>query len=421
MSYTPGNRKGLFYGWIIVAVCFVVTCITYGAGYSFGVYLIPFRESFGWSSAAVSGAYSLCLFMYTGFATLAGWGVDKYGPKQTTLLGGVILGTGLYLTSQVNAMWQLYATYGLIGIGMSCFYTPLMTTVSRWFVRRRGLALGVFSTGIGVGPLIMAPVITYIISTSGWRFSYIVMAIASAVIIVTSLLLKRSPEQAGELPDGELPDVHMPVSEKQATLESGQFSLKEAVSTKLFWMLAGMFFMIGLGLQMVVAHIVACSVSRGVPPMTAAAVFSAMNGASIVGRLVMGVASDRMGRKKGIALCLFIEGIMILWLIGASSTWMLFLFGVLFGFAWGGHTPQIPALIGETLGLQNMGKILGAASFFWGIGAALGPVLAGYMLDTTGSYTSAFIVGATGMLSAAVINVALKKPRRSKYKSNPPV
>ena len=417
-SNTAIKRSGgLFYGWIIVAACFFVATITYGAGLSFGVFLTPLRESFSETSAAVSGAYSLCMFLYAGFGLFVGWGVDKYGPKITTMFGGLLLGLGLLLTSQVNTMWQLYMTYGLIGIGMSPAYTPFMTTVSRWFAKRRGLALGIMTTGIGAGPLIIAPLASYLISTGGWRFSYLVIGSFAGLIIAAALLLKRSPDEIGGFPNGETYNANIPQPKtkvSKVTSESSGFSLKEAISTKAFWLLGSISLMVGIGLQMVLAHIVAYSEAKGISPMTAATVLSTISGASIAGRIIMGMTSDRIGRKKALVICVFTEGIMIFWLIGASSAWMLFVFGAIFGFCYGGHVPQFPALTAETLGLGHMGAILGAISIFWGARAALGPVLAGYILDTTGSYSSAFIVGVVAMFLAAAITFLLKMPETKK-------
>ena len=416
-STTIKRSRGLFYGWIIVTAGFLVSIITYGGGFSFGVFLTPFRESFGWTSAAVSVAYSLSMFFYAGLAIFAGWGVDKYGPKKITMLGGLLLGLGLLLTSRVNTLWQLYVAYGLIGTGMCPAYTPLMTTVSRWFVKRRGLALGVFSTGIGVGPLIAAPLASYLISTSGWRFAYLVLGSAAGLIIAAALLLKRSPEEIGELPYGETYNANIPppkTKESKVTSEFSEFSLKEALNTKAFWLLASIFLMVGMGMQMVLAHVVAYSMGRGMSPITAATMLSIISGASIAGRVIMGLVSDRIGRKKAFAICVFTEGVMIFWLIGASNAWMLFTFGAIWGFSYGGHSPQFPALIGETFGLRYMGAILGAATFFWGVGSALGPVVAGHILDITGSYSNAFIIGGVVTSLAAAVSFLLKRPEREK-------
>lgn len=143
--------------WIIVAASFLVVTITHGTGFSFGVFVNPFRESFEATSAAVSGIYSVMLWVFAFCGIAAGWAVDRYGPRITIRAGALILGSGLLLTSFTNTLWQLYITCGLIGVGLSSSYVPTMTTISRSFTERRGLALGINSAGVGFGPLIMAP------------------------------------------------------------------------------------------------------------------------------------------------------------------------------------------------------------------------------------------------------------------------
>ncbi|MFC1870506.1 MFS transporter [Chloroflexota bacterium] len=407
------KRSGrLFYGWIIVAASFLVITIAYGAVFTFGVFLTPLREYFGATTAVISGAYSLAMISYSSFGILTGWVVDKYGPKLTTLLGGLLTGLALLAGSQVNAIWQLYVSYALLGAGMSAGYTPLMPTISRWFTKRRGLAMGIISSGVGVGPLIMAPLASYLIATNGWRFAYLVMASAAIIIIAASFLMKRSPEEIGELPDGRVRNGGITQTKPEAnkvTAQIGGLSLKEAIGTKSFWLLAFMYLMVGIGILMILGHVAAYSQGKGLSPIAAAAVLSTITGSSIAGRLVLGVISDRIGRKKALAFCLCGEGVMIFYLIGASSPWMFFLFGAIYGFCYGGHVPQLPALIGETLGLAHMGVLLGAVAFLWGVGGVIGPVLAGRIVDITGSYSGAFIAGAIAMFLAALAVSLVRK------------
>jgi MFS family permease len=409
------ETKGFYYGWVVLAACFFVTAVTFGSAFSFGVFLTPFRESFGWTSAAVSIAYSVSLFLYTGLSALAGWSVDRYGPRVTSTLGGLFLGAGLLLTSQVSALWQLYATYGLIGIGMSAAYAPLMTTASRWFTRRRGLALGIVSAGIGTGPLIMAPFASYFVSEYGWRFAFYVMGGAAVLIIPAALLLRRSPPGVAGLPNGEVRSTGIAQSRTNVSdglSESSDFSLREALGTQSFLLLASMFLTVGIGLQIVMAHTVAYSEVRGMSPMMAAGVLSTLTGASIAGRIISGIVSDRFGGKKTFAACTLVEGSMLLWLMIASNAWMLLAFAVVFGIAYGGHTTQFPALTGDIFGVSRMGAILGAVVFFWGVGGALGAILAGHIFDSTGSYSLAFAIGAVAMFIAAAAGVSLKTPKK---------
>ncbi|MFH0913984.1 MAG: MFS transporter [Chloroflexota bacterium] len=396
--------RGFYYGWLVLVAAFFITALTFASGFSFGVFLTPFRESLGASSAAVSGAYSLCTFIYTGLAPFTGWGVDRYGPRATAFLGGLFMVAGLLLTRQVQSLWQLYATYALIGVGMSAAYTPLMTTVSRWFTRRRGLAVGIVSAGIGAGPLIMAPLARYLTEIQGWRFAFLVMGLAAALIVPLAFLLRRSPPKEVSAPNSP--------PERRQVSYSPDFSLREAVGTRAFWLFALMYFLVGVGLQMVNAHIVTYSEVKGISPLAAAAVLSTISGSSIIGKVSTGIISDRMGRRRVLTTSVLLEGLMILGMVGAPGAFPLFAAAVFFGFGYGGHSTSFPAIIGEMLGLTNMGAILGAAVFFWGIGGAIGPTLAGRIFDLTGDYAYAFAIGAGAMLGAVVASLFLKTPRK---------
>ena len=148
--------------------------------------------------------------------------------------------------------------------------------------------------------------------------------------------------------------------------------------------------------------------------MTAAAVLSTATGASMAGRIVMGFVSDWIGRRRAFIICTFLEGLMLVWLIATSSTWSLFIFGIFFGFFYGGHAPQLPALIGESLGFEKMGEILGVINLFWGVGSAVGPFVAGYMFDAMGSYKVGFMLAAAFIFSASGIGFLLKASKRNR-------
>ena len=165
---TKYNKQNI-YPWIIVGASVVVAAIVYGIVFSFGVFVTPLREHFNASAASISTAYAVTMFVFSGFGVVAGWVVDRYGPRITTILGGIILGSALLFASQVQTIGQLYIAYGLIGVALSSAHSPMMTTVSRWFPERRGLALGILSAGVGGGPLVIAPLAAYLIQSGGWR------------------------------------------------------------------------------------------------------------------------------------------------------------------------------------------------------------------------------------------------------------
>ena len=194
----------LFFGWVVVAAAFCVALVAYGVQYSFGIFLKPLSGDFGWSRVLVSGAVSLFMFSRGALAILTGWATDKYGPTKTVAVGGFFLGLGLILTSQINSAWQLYLFYGLmVGFGLSIAFAPLVATASRWFVSKRGLAIGVVTAGIGMGTVVMSPLARYLISVYEWQLSYVIIGLMAWVIVIpAALFLRRSPEEKGLLPQG---------------------------------------------------------------------------------------------------------------------------------------------------------------------------------------------------------------------------
>lgn len=408
-TVTGKENDRFAYKWVILVSCFFVTILGYGTGYTFGVYLNPLREAFHASAAVISGAYSVCLIFYSGMASVSGWSVDKYGPRNTIMAGGFILSFGLLLTSRVNAVWQLYLTYVLIGIGLSIVYSPVMATVSRWFDKRRGLILGLVSTGAGIGPVIVAPLVRHFISLYDWHFAYIASGAAAGFIIPAAFLLRSNPTISQEIS----PSRKSTAGARTVSSEHHEYSLKEAIHTRTFWLLGIMFMIVGLGDQVLFAHIPAYGETRGLTPMQAATLISMIMGGGIVGRISSGGISDIIGRKKTLRICLFIEGTMILAIAVAPNTWTLFLFTALFGIGYGGHAPQFPALIGELFGLSHMGAILGAETFFWGVGGAIGPYVAGYIFDVTGRYLIALTLSSTGVLLVASTIFLIKSPQKN--------
>ena len=409
------------YGWVVVMASFFVTIMAYGGAYSFGVFLKPLREDFGWTSATTSGAFSLLLLSYSSLGILSGWAVDKLGPRITVGFGGLFIGLGLLLTSQINSLWQIYMTYGLlIGSGMSTAYSPLLTTISRWFTRWRGLALGIVTAGAGVGSFVIPPFASHLISTYGWRSSYLVMGSAvGGIIIIAALFLRKNPSRIGRVFNKQAPpekvgkDNTMEGIRKNHTISKAtDFSFRGALNTKTFWLLSLMNLMVGFGLQMMMVHVIPyAQESLKLSPMIAATVLSTIGAFSIAGKLIMGAASGRIGAKRALAISTSIEGAMIIGMMSSSNAWMLYRFASIFGFGYGGHVPQFPALTGDFFGLNRMGIILGAGSIFYGMGGAFGTFLAGFIFDATGSYTNAFTLGGMAMFLTAISTFFLKRPK----------
>jgi MFS family permease len=406
---TKNKEPGFFYGYIVVASAFLIMVITWGTSYTFGVFFKPLLEEFGWTRAMTSGAFSLSLIFLSLFSVVAGRLTDKFGPRIVVTVCGFLLGAGYLLVSQVSTIWQLYLFYGvIIGMGMSSAFVPLVSTVARWFVKRRGMMTGIAASGLGVGTLIMPPIANWLISSYGWRISYMVVGVTSLILIVlTAQLLRRDPGQIGQSPYGE------------AELKGGGysqpvgFSLQGAIHTRQFWMLGLAILSFGLSLGTVVVHIVPHAIELGVSTARATVILAVVGGLSTVGRLVMGGTGDRIGNRLSLTICYILISISLFWLLAAKELWTLYLFAVIFGFGYGGISALLSLIVSELFGLSSHGAILGVITIFVESGSAIGPVLAGHIFDVTGKYQPAFLV--FSVISVIGIMLAwLLKPTREK-------
>ena len=297
-------------------------------------------------------------------------------------------------------------------MGTGATYIVVMSTTSRWFDKKRGLALGIVGSGTGLGTLLVAPFATYLISSLGWRVAYIIMGlIAWVVVIPLSRLLKKSPVEIEALPDGVKSDSGgrgIGESSRQSNTRSIELTLSQAFRTGNFWFLGAIWLLYAFCYLMLVTHLVPHATDIGIPVMEAAGILSLIGGSNVVGRLLMGRVSDSIGRKATAITCaLLVVGAMIL-LIRSQDLWMLYLFGIVCGFSFGGLDPAITALIGDIFGLRSIGIIMGTLNVAWGIGSAIGPAAGGFVFDIRESYFVAFLAGALAMLLVAML-VALTR------------
>jgi MFS family permease len=379
-----------------------------GLMYSYGVFFKYLVADFGWTRAATSGVHSLFMVVHGGLAVGSGWLVDRIGPAKVMAGCAFIAGVGLALTSQVGALWQLYVTYGIIfGIGQSAGYITTTATTARWFIKRRGLALGIVTSGAGLGVLIIAPLAARLIDAFGWSMAYLVLAAATWTIVIPSaLLLRRDPAEKGLKPYG--------LDEATRALDSGQknevdagergMAVEAAARYKQLWVLFSIYFLFNFCLQMVMVHLVNFATDMGIASLIAATFISIIGIGSFIGRLGMGTASDRIGADNALLICCIIMLSTLVLIIFAQELWMFYLFAIVFGFAYGGEVPQMPVLVGRFFGLRNVAVLVGVI-------VAIGAWVGGQVFDVTQSYQPAFTIAAVAGFFAIALTLMLKKFR----------
>ncbi len=395
------NRESkFFYGYIIAIGSFFIMLLLHGINYSFGVFFKPLLAEFSWTRAATSGAYSLSMMLAGFLVIIMGRLTDRFGPRLAITACGFFLGLGCLLMSQIGAIWQLYLFYGvIIGIGMSGSWVPLVSTVARWFVKRRGLMTGVASAGIGAGIMIMPPLATWLISNYDWRTSYTILGIiALEFIILAAQFLKRDPGQVGQLPYGE-----NEVKEQGLSLEARELSFREAIRTRQLGTLFAIYFSYGFWLNSIMVHAVPHATDLGISATSAANILAIIGGGSIGGKMIMGSAGDRIGNMKAFIVSFILVSVALFWLLVAKEVWMLYLFAIVFAFGYAGVATLGSPIVAELFGLGSHGAILGAIVFVYTIGGAVGPIVTGLIFDIIGSYQVAFLACA----ALAVIGLVL--------------
>ncbi len=391
---------------MVTGAGFLIAVVGLGTRYSFGVFFKSIETEFALTRGATSGVFSIYMLLCCVFAVLGGWALDRYGPKVVVFLMGSFTGLSLLLTSQANSAWQLLISYGLLlSLGTGAIYAVVNSTASRWFDKKRGFVLGITTSGGGFGAIVMAPFATYLISNFGWRTAFIVMGlIAWLVISSMCLILKKDPGDMGLLPDGVKSEAAQPgPQKKEGKAQLTGPSLLQASRTSNFWFLGLIWLLLSLDVHLVFVHVVPYAVDMGNSLMDAAIILALIGGTTIPGRLLVGRASDTIGRKAPAIACAVLQVGALLWLMWAQELWMLYVFAIAFGFLWGGLGVLTTALIGDVFGMRSIGAIMGMMSAGWALGAASGPAIGGYIFDVSGTYFMAFAAGAVAILIAALL------------------
>jgi MFS family permease len=415
LNTSPDNlvakKPGFFYGWVVaVAGCFI-SLATLGTRYCFGIFFKSFEYEFELSRTATSAIFSTYMVLAGVIAVLGGWAVDKYGPRVAIFIMGVFVGLSFLLTSQATALWHLFISYSLLlALGTGAAYATVNSTVSKWFDRKRGLAVGISSSGGGAGVVVVVPFATYLVNVFEWRMAAIILGLTVCLMIaVLSFLMKRDPREIGLLPDGLKHGAAEagPTGKKPAHSPTG-LSLSETIKTRSFWFLWFIWILSSVSVHMILTHTVPHAIDLGISTVNAATVLSVVGVASIAARIITGRISDTISRKALAIGCALLQFGALIWLIWIKDLWMFYVFAAAFGFSWGGLSNQVTVSLGDIFGMRAIATIMGLMSAGWTIGAAIGPTVGGMAFDMSGSYAAAFAISAAGLLLCALLATLVK-------------
>jgi MFS family permease len=407
------KQNRFFYGWIIVASCTLIMAVQWGIQYSFSIFFKPLATDFGWTRAATAGVYSAYMISAGVSSIPLGWLADRFGPVKIASASGLMMGLGLILASRITDLWHLYLTFGILtGIGAGGTFAIGMGVVTRWFVKRRGFALGIVTAGIGLGTFLMSPLVERLITAYGWSQAYFIIGVGSLIILGgSSLLLRRDPESVGLLPYGveKVTDNKQNNNVAVVDVQDVGTSISNALRSSPLWMMMFLVFAFNCALQMVMVHLANYTTDQGFSPLSAAIIISVIGAGSSLGRIGMGTVSDRIGSGNSLIICCLGVTSGLVWLMFSKELWMLYVFAIFFSFAYGGEVPQIPLTVARFFGLKSVTALVGITSATARLGGALGSWIGGEVFDIRHSYILAFIIAAVCGFLALLTALMLKR------------
>ena len=408
------RARGVFFGWWIVGAAIVFQTLQTGLlQQAYGTYAVVLHDEFGWSTTTLSLVYALQSVLTGVLGPVQGWLIDRFSPRSVMRIGALIFGFGFIALSRIDSFagFCIIILITSFGATLAGFMT-VTTVVVNWFQRRRALAMALTQIGLSIAGLI-APIIAWSLTSNGWRTT----AVASGVIILLvnlplARVLHRTPEEVGQLPDGD-----RPLTDRQerdsapSTAIQPEFTARQAIRTRAFW-----FISIGHALALfvvtaVTVHLVLHLVDDlGYTVGQAANVIALMTGIMIFGRFAGGILGDRFEKRYLAAAAMFGHAFGLIMLAYANSFWMVLLFALAHGMAWGIRGPLMQAMRADYFGRASFAKVMGFSSTIIMTGTVGGPLIAGVMADHFGNYTAGFTLLASFAVIGSIFFLFAKPP-----------
>ena len=386
------------YRWAIVALGGLMGCVAIGAMFSLAVFLAPMSAATDWSRAGISMAMTIN-FLVLAFGSF-GWGAasDRWGARVVTLCGAVLLGLALTLASRAESLREFQLVYGiLVGLAASAFFAPMIATVTGWFETQRNLAVSLVSAGMGMAPLTISPLASWLITHYGWRSAMFYVGVMAWVLLIpASLFVRRPPE---------------PVNANPAQpARADKSEVGKALTSPQFLVLGFTFMLCCAAHSGPIFHVVSYAMFCGLGSMAAVSVYSVEGLAGLGGRILIGLLADRFGAKRVLIATLAAQSLAIAAYLKVNELSEFYTLAVIFGVAYGGGMPLYASLARDYFGQHIMGTVFGAATMLSALGMSIGPWFGGWVFDSFHNYAWLYIASASVAVGAVLMATMFPKP-----------
>ena len=416
---SSSGKRGIYYGWYIVAAVFFVALVSTGARSAMGNFIVPMSDEFGWNRTTISLA-GVMGALVNGFSQpFLGRLFDMTGGRRVILCGIVVIGISTALLSLTFHILFLVFMFGIVAsiASSASGLNNAGALLARWFRRRRATVMGISSAGASMGGLLLVPFAMYLLNATSWRFTWVVLGLAILLLAfpVAYMFLKENPADMGLQPDGDdappTDSQGAPVTRPSGPLEAQKWS--QSFRSMPIWQMSAAYFVCGATTFLLSFHFVPFALDRGVEPNTAATVFGVMLGLNVFGSVGSGMLSDRFGRKNLLGLVYFLRGcgyMLLLFVPGDAALWM---FAVVAGFSWFATPTLTTSLTADIYGLRVLGTVAGVSFLFHQLGGAASVLLAGVLYDIYGSYQVPFFIAGALLFPAAIASATIKEKKYS--------
>ncbi|MCI0345557.1 MAG: MFS transporter [Chloroflexi bacterium] len=404
------RSNGLFYGWVIVGVSAIAMLVTAGVRIAPGAFLLDMEADTGWSVGVLSLAAAVGLVVFGLTGPVSGAMISRFGVRKVTVASLLITAVAMATSSLVTEAWQLALLFGLLsGVGTGLIASVLAATVAtRWFVRHRGLVIGLLGASTSAGQLLFFPALTLLATGAGWRLASVATAVVCLVVAIPVLIwLRNTPEDVGQRPLGAAAgEVSIPTSADPGIM-------RRAIRSSDFWLLAGTFFVCGATSNGLVGqHFIVHAADHGFSPGTASGALAVMGAFNLVGTLASGWLTDRFDPRRLLLVYYVFRGLSLVYLPQIHNNLDITAFAVLFGLDYIATVPPTIALAADAFGRRNVGIVYGWIFAAHMIGAAAAAFLAGLTRDIVGDYGAAIFIAGFMAVAAGVVALSIRRQPR---------